>query len=516
MLGLPADPPTPPPRSHRNSGLEWLSSYRPRPDSPVLSPLRVDRLGDVRYRHPSGKRSPSSASASSPNFLFTLGERPFWELWPQRKWRRPRRRLTLDEFKRSLLEQWAKSQGLPQTAVGTVLPVEDKRRRLEPKQKHPDLIERADHAANFGSGGVPAPVVRVLRVRSETRTKRILRNLRRAARRYRFLDRLSRSGNSRKKKAVTIQRSKSPTGQGVRNGAPGLSVQADGAAVQGCPVHSGTSTPCTEHCRTSGANAGSNYRRRLSKLENLRARVADQQEEISTLREVVQELRSSLQLSDAQNLALQVLLRKVARAEGQLGQLGQQQNGVAHILLPSSSVSTAATAAAAAAGAPGSSLPRHSRHSFRSRMDDSERQLENLVRELKEMSQVRYPALQQATTGSNSGGGGGGGNSNHQGGGTASSTCSANNVYFPAVNGTDEVDHQHQAVENLEEDLEATAEALGGARTGLKAAEEELWQTSERLRIRTRRRKGKEEDEEEVEEAHRALERAMRELNRLR
>ena len=40
-----------------------------------------------------------------------------------------------------------------------------------------------------------------------------------------------------------------------------------------------------------------------------------QQSEIANLRSIIDDLRSSLQLSDAQNLALQVLLKKMAKAE---------------------------------------------------------------------------------------------------------------------------------------------------------------------------------------------------------
>ncbi len=40
-----------------------------------------------------------------------------------------------------------------------------------------------------------------------------------------------------------------------------------------------------------------------------------QQSEITNLRTIIDDLRSSLQLSDAQNLALQVLLKKMAKAE---------------------------------------------------------------------------------------------------------------------------------------------------------------------------------------------------------
>ncbi len=231
----------------------------------------------------------------------------------------------------------------------------------------------------------------------------------------------------------------------------------------------------------------------MSKLDNLRVKVAHQQEEIGELRGVVQDLRSSLQLSDAQNLALQVLLRKVARAEGQLvnGEASSQSQHQA-----ASSVSTGLIM-------PGSLVGRHApgvtsagaagerRSAFRARMDESERQLENLVRELKEMSQVRYPTLQQGTQ-------------HHHNGvlsttnnnqGTASSSASTTNVYFANGGGgggagTDEVDAASatRAVGDLEDRLDETAAAIGGARTELVAAEAELGQTAERLRKKDRDR----------------------------
>ena len=145
VLGLNTTPPT----SKRNSGLEWLASYRPRPNSPG-SPLRwklyyyfyllqcllytisskiaffkciilklyltgsaiyctlfrLDKLKDVKYKHngpkPLVKEHPTS-------FLWTLGPRPFWELWPNKK--RRKKHLNVDEFAKCLLEQWAKTYG---------------------------------------------------------------------------------------------------------------------------------------------------------------------------------------------------------------------------------------------------------------------------------------------------------------------------------------------------------------------------------------------------------------------
>ena len=123
VLGLPTEPHPSPPQSNRTSGLEWLSSYRPRADSPVISPLRMDRLAEVKLKKQQQQQQQQQQPSVGPKFLFTLGERPFWELWPHRKWRQRRRRLTVDEFKRCLLEQWARAEGMPRAAVGTVLPV---------------------------------------------------------------------------------------------------------------------------------------------------------------------------------------------------------------------------------------------------------------------------------------------------------------------------------------------------------------------------------------------------------
>ena len=92
-----------------------------------------------------------------------------------------------------------------------------------------------------------------------------------------------------------------------------------------------------------------------------------QHAQIADLKEVIDDLRSSLQLSDAQNLALQVALKRMVKAESQL---------------PASEKS----------------------HQYQAKVQKSEKQLENLISELKEMSQTKYPTLssQNCSTSSSS------------------------------------------------------------------------------------------------------------------
>ena len=94
------------------------------------------------------------------------------------------------------------------------------------------------------------------------------------------------------------------------------------------------------------------------KMERLTQTAAAQQEEIQSLRSCVLHLRGSLQLSDAQNLALQVLLKKMSKAESKLPLPGREEKS-----------------------------------EFRSQMRKSEQQLENLVSELKAMSRTQYPTI---------------------------------------------------------------------------------------------------------------------------
>ena len=103
VLGLTPTPPTSPP-----SGLQWLTTYCTRPGTP--SPLREDRLSEAENP---GSPQPSGPSASS--FLWTLGPRPFWEGWAGKRGKR--KELSLADFTRRLLEQWAVTHNLPLTLI---------------------------------------------------------------------------------------------------------------------------------------------------------------------------------------------------------------------------------------------------------------------------------------------------------------------------------------------------------------------------------------------------------------
>ena len=50
--------------TYRRSGLEWLSSYRQRPNSPI-APLRFDKLGDIKYNKNQAKNYDKRLMAGS-------------------------------------------------------------------------------------------------------------------------------------------------------------------------------------------------------------------------------------------------------------------------------------------------------------------------------------------------------------------------------------------------------------------------------------------------------------------
>ena len=86
------------------SGLQWLPSYQPRPGTPA-SPIRLDRISEAELT------SQHHQPPTTTSFLWTLGPRPFWELWPSKKHKK--KKLNLEEFIQSLLEHWAATHHYP-------------------------------------------------------------------------------------------------------------------------------------------------------------------------------------------------------------------------------------------------------------------------------------------------------------------------------------------------------------------------------------------------------------------
>ena len=494
-------------QSYRNSGIEWLSTYKPRPNSPV-NPLRLDKLGEVKYRNPRGFR----LSSPPPEFLYTIGPRPFWELWPHKK--RKRKRLTIDDFKRSLLEQWAKHVGLNFRLSSYVPPVKchevvdgvdnatlqvvNKDDLIETVQQNGDrngVVLRNEVNYKSRMGGFPY----------SSRSRRILSRLRKLSRRSHILTRVSRNLRSRRNfrehEGTTVKKNDANLQQHVGGSAvdhrvpPASEVDGSSNIEMGTEMsrlksdrpRNGTRSKTnaeqnpispTHTCQKEKSEETNNNRSAFlkhRKVESLEQQVSRQREEIIDLKEVVQDLRSSLQLSDAQNLALQVILRKMAKAEVQ--------------------------------------LPLSNQEMFRAKMNESEKQLENLVKELKEMSQVRYPTYN-----------GGNGvhfnhnNNNHHG--TNSSSGSTNNFGFSPGSVNDQ---------SLEEEIQNTSEALGGTRAELAATEKELKATAFKLKEAASpdspdnnskklgaKQKKNEPKNMDLGEAYKALERAQEELNRMR
>ena len=312
--------------SKRSSGLEWLSSYKPRSNSPA-SPLRVEKLGEVKYR---GPKTPNKEPTS---FLWTLGPRPFWELWPARKARR--KHLTKAEFTENLLEQWAATHGYPGGEVPRILAC------------HED-----------GDRGISTSP-QVERVRGGQRTRR----------RGHLMERLARRAQSGGTNGHSYTNGVS-NGHSCSNGASNGHRETNGVNKNpGTPNSNGQRNPngmnkvyritrtniSGEHPPPAPGRKLSGFFRSHQRKEQLEQHLATQQQEISSLKTVIQQLHGSLQLSDAQNLALQVMLKRVAKAESQQPSVENSQ--------------------------------------IRNSIHKSEKQLENLITELKEMSQTKYPTL---------------------------------------------------------------------------------------------------------------------------
>ena len=305
----------------RNS-MEWLSSYKPRPHTPG-SPLRMDRLGEAKYP---GARAPNNGPP--PSFLWTQGPKPFWELWSARKARR--KQLNLSEFKERLLEQWAASHGYP---------VQEARRLLRSKalQGPPKISDQSLKANGQCSDNV------------EENGRRRLQILERVGRRR------PPSSNVNQTNGNGPHRGKSTHTNDTEN-RNGKGIGQNGFANGNLPPQT-----------TSSATRKLSGFFLRSRKEQLEQQMVGQNAQIADLKDVIEDLRSSLQLSDAQNLALQVALKRMAKAESQL---------------PAAEKS----------------------HQYEAKVQKSEKQLENLISELKEMSQTRYPTLssQNCSTSSSS------------------------------------------------------------------------------------------------------------------
>ena len=265
------------------------------------------------------------------------------------------------------------------------------------------------------------------RVHYETRTKRFLRRLARAGRRVHFIRRLSK--RIRRESIGPPLQPRIPINPALR--------QTE--LIDVTAVHHRRPNITSQQSSVDGNVERNSLDKQKHRVHLLERQVEHQQTEISGLRDVVQDLRSSLQLSDAQNLALQVLMKKMAKAEAQIPVMGDD--------------------------------------SFRSQMDESEKHLENLVKELKEMSQTKYPRYNVPAE--------------------ASSTTTS--INGGAITLPDFV---------LEDEVTETSKVLEGASDELKAATSELQATVTRLQT--------EDDPISLKEAYRALERAQLELNNMR
>ena len=218
----------------------------------------------------------------------------------------------------------------------------------------------------------------------ETRAHKLIRSVVRVTRRYHVLDRISRrlrrlshaegedDGDSGGDSYCAVH---GPCGAGLNaSDLTGVDYNKNTTSCQQCTAtnassNSGVAAANSASARTTtrSSKRQSWYLRhtrrgptpppRVNRKQRLEKQVLHQQTEICSLREVIEDLRGSLQLSDAQNLALQVLLKKMARMQVALPAVG------------------------------GGSTE------FQSAMEESEKQLENLVRELKEMSQTKYPTM---------------------------------------------------------------------------------------------------------------------------
>merc|ERR1719483_261721 len=367
-----------PPVSKRNSGLQWLSSYHPRPNTPA-SPIRVDRLSEAKFK-PTGPKPPEKDPTS---FLYTIGPRPFWELWPNKKYKK--KNLKLEDFTQCLLDQWAKTHGYPLIKYTYV------NKDLKPKPQVEVNKQLESHCDD------------------DTRVQKLKRSMVRLTKRYHKMERLSRISPTSSDQVSALPRQNGNL-NGTRNGHSAIHTNGftNGNANGNSNGIKNEAPKTNGHMKErNGTSQGfkikkTSFFNSSKRIEKLEKQVVQQQTEIQSLTDVVEHLRSSLQLSDAQNLALQVLLKKMAKAE--------------------------------------SKLPVAESSDFRNQIKQSEQQLENLVSELKEMSQTKYPTIP----------------SNIYSG----STCSFNDRTHFDLGIEEELERSHESISGVQKDLTSTQKQL--------------------------------------------------------
>ena len=566
----------------------------------------------------------SRETQQPPNFLFTLGPRPFWELWPHKK--KQKKRLTIDDFKKGLLEQWAKNHGISPSRVSQIfLPVplllSQPVRKTPTQQKQPmfpqtDLIqvvpskhsnlkshknEHDNHEENIQTNGknLRNGASSLPHSSNETKTRRIMRSMFRVTRRFHVLrhlrqrgdnhsgtsdslDRNSKSRFSRMSFRRLTSRSKSrnvrissplqvsrETNANQENDRPNSRTYArtstsaadlqsqgvdtvDDGVVYATICHENfvrakkksskdnltkqdqeeivvrrrpprrhrsqlddESNSCSDTSYTHSSSEVNKHKRRVVFLEK---QVLLQQEEIQNLREVIEDLRSSLQLSDAQNLALQVLLKKMSKAESSLlptytsngySLASSNKNTNEDSNSPISPINTKdytnqyklfsnGLAPNKISNGNNNRSDSSINFKFRSQMDESEKQLENLVKELKEMSQTMYPPsnylLMQNQLGLNS-------NNNN----TISTASSGSTFNGGGIS--------YQDIDPLQDEITKTSKVLNGTKDELEATQQELKETASRLQ---QRESDLEENSVNLKNAYEALDKAQKDLLKMR
>ena len=133
-------------------------------------------------------------------------------------------------------------------------------------------------------------------------------------------------------------------------------------------------------------------------------------------------------------------------------------------------------------------------YAFRSQMDESEKQLENLVRELKQMSQTMYPPDTNYLLMQNSYG------INNNTTSSSGSTFNGGGISY-------------QDYDPLQDEICKTSKVLNGAQDELKATQQELKQTASRLH---QKESELEENSMNLKNAYKALEKVQKDLLKMR